>query len=667
LAMHIPSKLRYFFIFYPLQAAALLAVLFRFLRYNNLLEWDFPGHYAAIWYIKTHLLPWPTGWNPYFYCGYPQGLFYPPLAHYMAALLSMLVGIGMAIKLLILVSILMLPIAFYAFARRWGLDDLQGAVCSALTTSLLFLSGEMFGTWNFGSDLRSILNIGLFANAISLPILFAFLATCGKVESRNWRWPALWLGLLFLTHPLSSLIAGIFALAIVIHRLWQPGEQPGWRPLVHTLGIALLLGSFWVLPFVTHRGFMNPEYVGAEWSTALELVALNGAIVALACFSKTALRPLVITFFALANFILLGTLWKLDLQFPRLTIYLLLLLPVFLVAWIKSKPALLAMALLALGIGYFGYRHSGLHPEGVPDFQFPDFGLVEGRILSIAPPSHLPAHHVNHELIPLRTGNEAILGLFIESGLNGRILADLVRTLDLGAYIWGTPTESLTPQFLGREYPAYVLERLRLFDIRYVYTDLRLEDLLDPSLAKGKRYINSYAAPKVTSQVQLADLRQRYNTYGEMVDFYLYSIGSGALAEPLPYVPLAPGTDWKLTNLKWFLEMRGLPIFTDRPAPPNVRPARPGDQVELFVDSPRKDRLILQIHADQDIPVLVKVGYFPNWKLTVNGKPAPIYRASPNLMLVFGHGPAVLEYRRSWTEYAGLTLSLLGLVLLVVL
>jgi uncharacterized membrane protein len=84
------------------------------------------------------------------------------------------------------------------------------------------------------------------------------------------------------------------------------------------------------------------------------------------------------------------------------------------------------------------------------------------------------------------------------------------------------------------------------------------------------------------------------------------------------------------------------------------------------VDSPRKDRLILQIHADQDIPVLVKVGYFPNWRLTVNGRPAPVYRASPNLMLVFGHGPAVLEYRRSWTEYVGLALSLLGLALLVV-
>jgi uncharacterized membrane protein len=90
------TERRYFYGGYLLQATALLAVLIPFFRWNNLLEWDFPGHYNAIWYIKTHLLPWPTGWNPYFYCGYPQGMFYPPLAHYLVALLSFPMGIALA-------------------------------------------------------------------------------------------------------------------------------------------------------------------------------------------------------------------------------------------------------------------------------------------------------------------------------------------------------------------------------------------------------------------------------------------------------------------------------------------------------------------------------------------------------------------------------------------
>src|SRR5437867_4711942 len=116
--------------FYGVQSAALAALLVPFLRQNNLLEWDFPGHYAAIWYLKSHLFPWPTGWNPYFYCGYPQGMFYPPLAHYLAAILSFPLGIGLAMKVLIAASLLLLPVSFYAFGRRWGMDDLQAAVCS---------------------------------------------------------------------------------------------------------------------------------------------------------------------------------------------------------------------------------------------------------------------------------------------------------------------------------------------------------------------------------------------------------------------------------------------------------------------------------------------------------------------------------------------------------
>src|SRR5438093_11886898 len=91
--------------FYGVQSAALAALLVPFLRHNNLLEWDFPGHYAAAWYLKNHLFPWPTGWNPYYYCGYPQGLFYPPLAHYLAALLGFAFVICPAMNLLVRGSI----------------------------------------------------------------------------------------------------------------------------------------------------------------------------------------------------------------------------------------------------------------------------------------------------------------------------------------------------------------------------------------------------------------------------------------------------------------------------------------------------------------------------------------------------------------------------------
>jgi hypothetical protein len=662
------SKRRWFLLSYPIHIAALSVVLIPFIRFNNLLEWDFPGHFAAIWHLKEHLLPWPSGWNSFFYAGYPQGVFYPPLAHYLAALLSYPLGIAGAMKGLICLSILLLPAAFYYFSRRWGLDDFRAAVCATWMTALLFLCGEMFGSINFGSDLKSILNIGLFANALSLPVLFFFLGCFGGEQPLNrWKPAALLLGVLILIHPLSTLIAGIFWLSLGINHLMSGAQRRTWGVFLKILGFGFMVGALWIIPFIARRGYMNPEFVHSNWSPALQFVVINGIVLALACFSKTHLRPLTITCIILANFIVIGTMWRLSIQFPRLTIYLIFLIPIFLLTWLKSRFLVLSTAALAIGMGLYGYLNSGIHPKGVPDFSMPDFGKVQGRILSVAPSTHLPSYHVHHDLIPVRTGNEAILGLFIESGINGRFMGNLTRIIDPRAYVWGTPTEHIKPEALAENYGPYVRDRLRLFGISYIYTDLKLEKTLDPALAQTKRFINSYPAPRFKSLQEFEDLSRRYNMHGDLLDFYLYPVGDSALAEALPYVPKNPSSDWKMTNTIWFTQLQGVPIFTDTPVPSTCRGATPEERVEVLEKSPNSDRLVLQVHAQQDIPVLVKIGYFPNWTLKIDGKAAQIYRASPDLMLFFGKGRAVLEYQQSWVEYIGLLLSLCGLVLLVIL
>jgi hypothetical protein len=408
---------------------------------------------------------------------------------------------------------------------------------------------------------------------------------------------------------------------------------------------------------------MNPEFSASQWSTAVMLLVLNGTLLAAAALRRAALQPLAVCYVLLAEFVLLAGLGRLDLQLSRLTVFLLLVLPILVMTWIRSRALLAVLAGLAVVVGAHGYRHGGLDPRGVPDFALPDFGRVPGRILSVSPPEHLPSFHVNHDLIPLRTGNAAILGLFIESSLNGRLLGDLIRSLDPGAYVWGTPTESVSPAALGADYPRYVLDRLRLFDIRHVYTDLRLEQLVGAEAIRSARFVNRHRLAHPPAGAPLEDLRRRYHSDGTNVDFFLYTLSGGALAEPLAYVPKAPGSDWKLTTLKWFMEARGVPAFIDRPAPPGVRGALGSESVAVVENGP--GRLRLQIRAEADIPVLIKIGYFPSWRLTLDGRPAPLYRAAPNLMVLFGRGNAVLEYRRPWAEYAGLALSLVGLALLV--
>lgn len=59
------------------------------------------------------------------------------------------------------------------------------------------------------------------------------------------------------------------------------------------------------------------------------------------------------------------------------------------------------------------------------------------------------------------------------------------------------------------------------------------------------------------------------------------------------------------------------------------------------------------------VPHLVKVSYFPNW--SADGADGP-YRATPSLMMVVPTQEQVeLRFERTWAEWAGIVLTLLGL------
>ena len=69
--------------------------------------------------------------------------------------------------------------------------------------------------------------------------------------------------------------------------------------------------------------------------------------------------------------------------------------------------------------------------------------------------------------------------------------------------------------------------------------------------------------------------------------------------------------------------------------------------------------------SETGVPVLVKVSYFPNWK--VEGATGP-WRATPNLMVVLPtEEKVVLTYGRTGIDLFSIFLSLIGLVLLLLL
>jgi len=65
--------------------------------------------------------------------------------------------------------------------------------------------------------------------------------------------------------------------------------------------------------------------------------------------------------------------------------------------------------------------------------------------------------------------------------------------------------------------------------------------------------------------------------------------------------------------------------------------------------------------SDIGHPLLVKVSYHPNWRVTGADR---VYLVSPSFMLVFPNSRRVhLSFEPSWLNHLGLALSFLGMIL----
>jgi len=94
---------------------------------------------------------------------------------------------------------------------------------------------------------------------------------------------------------------------------------------------------------------------------------------------------------------------------------------------------------------------------------------------------------------------------------------------------------------------------------------------------------------------------------------------------------------------------------------PEIRELEEVEVTEIIADV---DKVSFKV-SETGVPVLVKVSYFPNWK--VEGATGP-WRATPNLMVVLPtEEKVVLTYGRTGIDLFSIFLSLIGLVLLLIL
>ena len=215
---------------------------------------DMGAHVMAPAYLRDHLLPdfRLSGWNPYWYDGFPLYRFYMVIPGLMIVLLNILIPYGIAFKIVAVVGILTLPICCWSFGRlakfAYPIPELF-TVASLIflledTKDLAILGGTvkstMAGEFSFSIALSfAMLGLGLFAKGLET----------GKYRGRT----AVILALAVLSHG----IVAIFVLVAVtlMALVWM--DKMRLRYCVTTLLPMALLTAFWIIPFTSGAAYMT--------------------------------------------------------------------------------------------------------------------------------------------------------------------------------------------------------------------------------------------------------------------------------------------------------------------------------------------------------------------------------------------------------------------------
>src|SRR5215471_9634767 len=173
---------------------------------------DTPSFFGPIHHLKDVLLPAgnPQGWDLANFAGYPPYQFYflPPALSIVV--LSYVLPLNVAFKLVSVLGVFLLPLTTTLALRALGFRFPTPAI--GASASLLFLFNSNNSMW--GGNIKSTL-AGEFAFSISfaLAVLFVGLLYRGVERQRGWKSLGALLAITGLCHPigfLNAASAGVF-------------------------------------------------------------------------------------------------------------------------------------------------------------------------------------------------------------------------------------------------------------------------------------------------------------------------------------------------------------------------------------------------------------------------------------------------------------------------
>lgn len=731
------------------------------LRNNTPTGGDMGAHVWGPAYLRDVLLPqWRlTGWSMDWYAGLPAYRFYMVIPALAIVALDLVLPYGIAFKLVVVSGLIAFPWCAYFMGRitklPYPLPELM------VIGATFFLLDESFTI--YGGNIPSTM-AGEFSHSISLAFALVGLGLFSRgLDDGKYRgWAALFIALSALSHGIVLLFVFGGAAVMLLLRL----DRQRLRYGIVTLGCAVLLSAFWVVPFLGGHAFMTDMKYGAEpgggsfnnmwemyfplsttWNVLLVLFSIAGFVGSvlrrrhLGIWMGVYIAILMVAVKVAQNGIpVIGLLWN-----PRVLPFMFLLR--YMLAAIGVYEVLTyIMRVIAIERGRSTQKMNTTAWGSTVLWIFAVFSLVViGVRFQALPgaklvadtggtsyawgPLKFPAHRAfsdgwarwNFEGYEGKTSYPEYYGIVqTMKGLGedpdhgcGRALWE--NNSDLNKY--GTTmalmllpywTDSCIGSMEGLFFeaagttPYHFLSAAALSkqssnpvrELRYVNNDAARG--VEHMEMLGIRYFMAYT----TEAIAQANEQSELTLVASSGPWQVYELNDLSLVEPLTVEPvvvkkrngdirerwLEIGTSYFQNSSEW----NALPV-ADGPdswqqVNAEVDLARqvgeeggPGRQVDVVVPSApieqrNIDPVIISnvVKGNESIsftvdkigtPVLVKVSYFPNWKVTGADK---VYRAAPNMMVVVPTSENVtLTYKESMLDRSSYLLTLAGIVLLV--
>jgi len=427
----------------------LIWVIIPYLEYNQALQWDAPGHLFNSWYLAKHLFPAMTGWNPYFFGGFPQGVFYPPLFHYLVAFLSFGITLTVAFKVVVAASILSIPLSSYCFFRAQDFSSrLASTACTGVLAIISLPIVYSAGNNSIGGTLYSTLNIGLVANAFALPLFFlygAFLAR--EYKARKIIIPSLIFSSIVLSHTLTAIAAASW---LVVFALFKVRNRADLQVIAKHIGLSFLLTCFWVIPFLLYFGYTDTVKIPLQLGPNCFILVFLCLAAIVTRFVRDAHISCVEVFFLVVTCLLLAVnLFGIQLHVYRLILFALVISPPIVFSLIPDKfLGTLTCIIYFAGAGTFFIpkqdweRIDPIGPQPTRQWHLPEPLANRTWVLSTWAEQLSP--HINQMMLPMVNNFQSIAGLFVESSLNSRFLLAAGKLIDPDSMHWGVPVLNVT-------------------------------------------------------------------------------------------------------------------------------------------------------------------------------------------------------------------------------